>query len=254
MKRLAGVCFVRLAVKLDYCIEASINSMKACCDHVIVVYIECDEDNTLDLLKGLLDEKLTILTYSDEVWRSQHGKEKISFFQNAAIDYAEKNGYEYVFLCQADECVSPESIPYIQRALKLGEEAYFVVRYNLWGNVNTMLNVRQSRKPCSTCVNRMSKSYYRSVDDGENLATNGASLDFINLIEIFHMGFVRNPTKHIAKIKEIQGNIFGMDYDKRADLKPEFDWKDWGFTHDDLIHIPKPLPKYLDKWIENLNK
>ena len=117
-----------------------------------------------------------------------------------------------------------------------------------------MLNVPQNRKPCSTCVNRLAKSHYRSVDDGENVATNGASLDFINLIEIFHMGFVRDSEKHIAKIKEIQGNIFGMDYDKRADLKPEFDWKDWGFTHDDLIHIPKPLPVYLYKWVKNLNK
>lgn len=253
-KQLAGVMFVRLGIKLDYCFEASINSMKAFCDHVFVTYVECYEDNTLEVLKSMLDEKLTILTCTDEQWKSQTGKEKLSYFQNVSIEYAQKEGYEYVFLCQADEVTHEDSIPFIKRALALNEEAYFVVRYNMWGSSETMLNVPQNRKPCSTCVNRMAKSHYRSVDDGENLATNGASLDFINLIEIFHCGFIRDSKKHIAKIKEIQANIFGGDYDKRADLKPEFDWKDWGFTHDDLIHIHKPLPKYLKSWIENLNK
>lgn len=253
-KKLAGVCFIRLGVKLGYCFEAAINSMKAVCDHIFVTYIECNEDDTLEVLKGMLDSKLTILTCTDEQWQEQKGKEKLSYFQNCSIEYAQKEGYEYVLLIQADEVLHEDSIPYIKRALALGEEAYFTVRYNMWGSNHTMLNVPQSRKPCSTCVNRLAKSYYRSVDDGENIATNGASLDFINLIEIFHAGFIRNPTKHIAKIKEIQQNIFGMDYDKRADLKPEFDWKDWGFTAKDLISIPKPLPIYLNYWVKNLNK
>jgi hypothetical protein len=253
-KQLAGVCFVRHATLLDYCIEASINSMKAFCDHVFVTYIESDEDNTLEVLKGMVDEKLTILTCTNEQWQEQKGKTKLAFFQNVSIEYAEKQGYEYVLLCQADECISEDSIPYIKQAIALGEEAYFVSRYNMWGSTTTMLNVRQNRKPCSTVCNRLTKSSFRSVDDGESIATNTASLDFINLIQIFHVGFIRNPTKHIAKIKEIQQNIFGMSYDSRADLKPEFDWKDWGFTYQDLISIPKPLPKYLDNWIENLNK
>lgn len=244
MKKLAGVMFVRLGIALDYCFEASIKSMQSVCDTVIVTY--CDSsDGTLEALKSI-GGNLVILCCGEDVWQSQKGKEKLSYFQNVSIDYAEKNGYEYVLLVQADECLHEDSIPYIKRALELKEEAYFVSRYNLWGSYETMLNVPQNRKPCSTCVNRLFKSNYRTVDDGENAATNGASLDFINLIEIFHCGFVRDPKKHIAKIKEIQGNIFGMTYDSRADLKDEFDWRDWGFTENDLIHIPKPLPKFID--------
>ncbi len=250
-KKLAGVMFIRNGISLDYCFEASINSMRAFCDKVIVCYVE-SEDGTLEILQTIPD--IVILFCSNEIWVSQQGREKLSFFQNIAIEYAENQGYEYVFLCQGDECVSEDSIPYIQRALALGEEAYYVTRHNLWGSTETMLNVPQSRKPCSSVVSRLTKSNFRSVDDGEGIATNTASLDFVNLIEIFHVGFIRDNKKHIAKIKEIQGNIFLWDYDKRADLKPEFDWKDWGFTHDDLIHIPKPLPKYLDIWIANLNK
>lgn len=254
MKKLAGVMFIRLGIALDYCFEASINSMKSFCDHVFVTYIECDEDNTLDVLKGLVDEKMTVLTCTNEQWQEQQGREKLSTFQNVSIQFAQEQGYEYVFLCQADECVHEDSIPYIKRALELGEESYFITRHNLWGSTETMLNVPQSRKPVSTVCNRLAKSCYRSIDDGESLAASSVSLDFINLIEIFHMGFIRDNKKHIAKIKEIQQNIFLWDYDKRADLKPEFDWRDWGFTHSDLIHIPKPLPVYLKKWVENLNK
>ncbi len=250
-KKLAGVCFVRNAVKLDYCIEASINSMKAFCDNVIVAYVD-SEDDTLGLLKKI--GGITLLKCSQQSWEEQKGKQKLSYFQNVAIEYAQEEGYEYIFLCQADECVHEDSIPYIKQAMALGENAYFVSRHNLWGSVDTMLNVPQSRKPCSSVVNRLAKSKYFSYDDGESLATEGASLDFINLIQIFHMGFVRDKAKHIAKIKEIQGNIFLWDYDKRADLKPEFDWKDWGFTEEDLIPIPKPLPKYLNEWVANLNK
>ena len=117
-----------------------------------------------------------------------------------------------------------------------------------------MLDVPQSRKPVSTQICRLTKTNYLSVDDAESINC-PASLDFINLISVWHMGFIRNPKKHIAKIKEIQKNIFKMDnYDSRADLKEEFDWKDWGFTEDDLIPISKPLPIYVQEWAANKNK
>lgn len=248
-KKLAGVMFIRQGISLDYCFEASIKSMQSVCDMVIVCYCE-STDGTLEVLQEIGGD-LQILFCNEEMWQSQKGKEKLSYFQNIAIEYAEKEGYEYILLIQGDEVLHEDAIPVIKRSLELNEEAYFCVRYNLWRSSKMMLNVPQNRKPCSTVVNRLAKSYYRSVDDGENLATNSASLDFINLIEIFHLGFVRDSAKHIAKIKEIQGNIFGMDYDKRADLKLEFDWKDWGFTEKDLMPIPKKLPIFVEEWSKN---
>lgn len=248
-KQLAGVTFIKSGIALDYCFEASINSMRAFCDKVIVCYVE-SEDDTLEVLKTIPD--IVIIQCSTEDWNSIHGKEKLSHFQNLAIMYAQMEGYEYVFLCQCDEAVHEDSIPYIKQAMALGEEAYYCSRYNMWGSQLTMLNVPQNRKPCSTVVNRLTKSCFRSVDDGESIATNTASLDFINLIKIYHVGFIREKKKHIAKIKEIQKNIFGMEnYDSRADLKPEFDWKDWGFDYKDLINIPDSLPKYLKEWAKD---
>lgn len=249
-KKLAGVCFVRNAILYDYCIEASIRSMQAFCDEVIVCYVE-SEDDTLKLLESI--GGITLLQCSNDEWNKIQGREKLSYFQNIAIEYAQSLGYEYCFLCQADEVIHEDSIPHIMNAVSLGEEGYYVTRHNMWADAEHMLNVPQSRKPVSTVVNRLTKTCYRSVDDGESILS-PTSFDFINKIEIFHMGFIRNNEKHIGKIKEMQKNIFLMDYDKRADLKPEFDWKDWGFTEKDLVKIHKPLPVFVKDWVEKLNK
>jgi hypothetical protein len=249
-KKIAGCCFVRNAILFDYCIEASINSMKAFCDVVYVCYVE-GEDETLELLKSI--GGITLIVCKKDEWDKIQGREKLALFQNVAINQAQIDGYEYCFLCQADECVSQDSIPHIRQAVELGEEGYCVTRHNLWADEHHMLNVRQDRSPVSTVVNRLTKTCYRSYGDGESILSN-SNLNFINKIEIFHMGFIRDNKKHIAKIKEIQQNIFQIEYDKRADLKEEFDWKDWGFTDADLVPIHKPLPIYLKDWILKLNK
>ena len=251
IENLAGVMFVRQGHALDYCFEAAIKSMQAVCHKVFVTYCE-STDGTLETLMTL--DGIEILQCDEALWQAQQGREKLSYFQNISIDYAHQKGYEYVLLVQADEVLDPDSIPHIKQALALGEEGYYVSRHNMWGDKNHMLNVPQSRKPCSSVVNRISKSTYKSVDDGESLYTPPASLDFINKIEIWHVGFIRDNAKHIAKIKEMQGNIFLWTPDERVNLKPEFDWKDWGFSHSDLVHIHKPLPIFLNDWIESLNK
>jgi hypothetical protein len=256
-KTIAGVTLVKDAVKYDYCIEACVQSLAAFCDIVFIVAVKTD-DGTIELLDNMVLPNyppIVTLFQEESAWLAHEGRTKLSTFQNIGIEEAQKYGCDYVFLLQADECLHPDSISHIKRAVELDEEAFFVTRHNMWGGADTILNVPQSRKPCSSVVNRLTKSHWRSVEDGESIASSTASLDFINLIEIFHVGFIRNNVKHIAKIKEIQKNIFAMEnYDSRADIKEEFDWKDWGFTEADLVPIPKPLPFYLNDWIAGLNK
>ena len=253
MKKLAGTLFIRNGRELDYCFEAAIKSLQVFCNHVFVCEAGSTDD-TFEVLKTLLDGKTTILQCSKEQWNEQQGRQKLSYFSNIAIQYAQQQGYEYQFNLQGDEVIDPDSIPYIQRAIELGEEGYYVTRHNMWADAEHILNVPQSRKPVSTQIARLTKTCYRSVDDAESCLA-PCSLDFINLIQVWHMGFIRDNQKHIVKIKEMQKNIFQFDnYDSRADLKPEFDWKDWGFTEKDLIKIHKPLPIYAKEWVENLNK
>lgn len=251
-KKLAGTLFVRNATEYDYCVEAAIRSLQACCDHVFVCEAGSTDD-TFEVLQTVLDGRTTILQCTKEQWDAQVGREKLNYFTNIAIEYAQQQGYEYQFNLQSDEVIDRDSNRYINQAIELGEEGYLVTRHNLWGSPTTMLNVRQSRKPVSTQICRLTKTGYRSIGDAESVNC-PASLDFINLIQVWHMGFIRDNKKHIAKIKEIQGNIFQMGVDERVNLKPEFDWKDWGFTYDDLISIHKPLPVYVKDWVQKLNK
>lgn len=252
IKNLAGTLFIRQGVALDYCFEAAIRSLQAFCGHVFICYVQ-SEDETYERLKVVLTENTSVMVCSQESWDEQQGRQKLSYFTNRAIEWAQHMGYEYQFNLQGDEVITPESIPYIKRAVELGEEGYYVTRHNFWKDEHHVLNVLQSRKPVSTVVNRLTKTGYRSIDDAESIACN-SSLDFINLIEINHYGFIRNNVKHIAKIKEMQQNIFLMDYDKRADLKPEFDYRDWGFTEEDIIPHNKQIPPYAKEWLENRNK
>ena len=111
--------FVRNGISLDYCFEASINSMRAVCDHVFVTYCESN-DGTLEVLEAMVQQgKLTVLNCNNDAWEAQKGKEKLSYFQNISIQYAQNEGYEYVLLVQADEVLHQDSIPYIKRALAL---------------------------------------------------------------------------------------------------------------------------------------
>lgn len=245
-KKLAGILFIRNGVLLDYCFEEAIKSLQAFCDIVIVVEAGSTDD-TFEKIESIQDEKTIILRCNKEMWEEKKGREKLSYFTNIGIDYAERNGYEYIFNLQGDEVTHEDSFKYIKQAVNLSEEGYLISRINLWGSSKKMLNVPQNRKPVSTVICRLAKSNYRSYDDAESINC-PASLDFINKIEIFHMGFVRDKTKHIEKIKEIQGNIFQMDVDKRAVESNEFKAWDWGFTKDDVIPIEKELPIFIKGW------
>jgi hypothetical protein len=244
-KKLAGITFIRNGVLLDYCFEAAVHSLQAICDHVFVVYVEGD-DNTLEALEAI--GGITLITCARESWDEIKGKEKLSYFQNIGIQYAQQQGFDYCLLVQGDEVIHESSFPYIKRAVELGEESFFVSRINLWGSSRTQLNVPQARKPVSSVVNRLTKTSYRSVDDGESIAA-PASLDFINLIRIYHMGFVRDKHKHCNKVRVMQEEVFGFsEMDKRVrDMNNVFD--PWiHFAKEDVLPIEEELPVFVREW------
>ena len=130
-----------------------------------------------------------------------------------------------------------------------GQEAYVMNRYNLFKDPFHMLNVDQDRKPCSTEVVRLARAYRRSYGDGEHLQCATVSVyKKLNAIEIFHLGFVRDQVKMVPKVKHMLTEVFKMDMDKRVD-EDRFRWEKF-FKEEDLMPIPKPLPKYVQKWAE----
>lgn len=242
-----GSIFVYNCASQDYCMVEAIRSLQAACDMVSVVDAG-SLDQTVEILKTLEDHKTKITYLSHDEWESQKGKEKLAYFTNKAIELLDT---DYSLNGQADEVWHEDSFPFIRQAIELGSEGFLTRRYNLWNTPWQMLNVVQSRKPCSSEIIRLAKTKYRSIGDGESVAIDPPlNIDFLDKIECFHMGYVRDPYIMKKKVIHIQEQIFGLDHDKKLDLSDKFEPLDY-FSEDDLVPIRKPLPIYVRQWAQD---
>lgn len=244
---LGGSTFVYNGIKQDYCFLETLDCLATLCDEVSICY--GGDDGTLEAVDSWIKTKKQArvigIKFSKEEWDGQKGREKLSYFSNKAI---EKLSTDWNIYIQADEVLSERSFEFVREAIKKDAPAFLVTRHNLWGSPLTMLNVPQERKPCSTEVIRLARVEYRCVGDAESLGNMPyCSDEFLSHIRIFHMGFVRNPVKHLEKIRHIQDEVFLIDHDKRIDGMEKFDPFVF-FSTEDLIPIPEPLPIFIQEW------
>lgn len=245
-KSLGGVTFCIDPIKYDYCIRESIACLEELCDKVVVLDAG-SEDGSVELLKSLESDKVKVVYLErGQYWDQIRGKEKLSFFQNMALQHLDT---DYYYLQQADECTHENSFPYIREAIQSGHEGFMITRHNLWGNCNNKLNVPEERQPCSTQVIRLAKTTYSSYDDGESVGCWNVCMDWLDKIEMFHYGFVRKKEVMKDKIINMQKSVFEIDYDKKLDGMDVFDYRAW---HDDnvLVPIKGTHPKFIQEWIK----
>ena len=238
---------IKNGLKFDYCFRESIDCLLEFCDEVICCYIE-SEDETLAELNKIKEResRFKIIEKPLSEWNEQHGKYRLSYFQNVA---AKELKTDYQFLLQGDEILKEDCYKAVRQAMAADQEAYMVTRINLWGDPMHQLNVPQNRKPCSTEVIRLSKTGYESYDDGESICAQCVDW-FLSSIRIFHMGFVRDRKIHPLKIKEMQGNVFEMTPDAKLEGMDIFDGSKWFDPETDLKLIDEPLPKIIKSWAD----
>lgn len=244
-KKIGGSQFIRNGLQYDYCFRESILSLLEFCDEVQVVDAGSD-DGTQDVLSDLEKQfKHLHITYlSKEHWDSQHGREKLSYFHNMAID---KLSCDYNFSLQSDEIVHEGSYGAIRAAVEKDHEGVMCRRINLWESPYLQLSVPLNRMPCSEYVVRLAKPKYKHYDDGESIGVI-ANEDFAELIRIYHMGFVRKREVMKAKITNMQVDVFGFaEADRKLQLCDVFNPQLW-FANDDLKPIDELLPKVIQKW------
>lgn len=240
--KLGGTIFCYNGLIHDYCLGEAIESLKACCDEVVIVNAGSDDGTSL-YVGSFEDAKTKVVHLSNEEWHSQKGKEKLNYFTNKAIDHLTT---EYNFNLQADEILHERSYHEIRNAIAEGGEGYLCKRINLWGSPYLQLNVPQNRMPCSPVVLRLAKTKYRSYGDGESLDAPALS-SYIEKIRIYHMGFVRKRDIMKKKVIHIQEEVFGVEHDKKLDGIEYFDPYRW-FAKTDLRLIDEPLPSLIQKW------
>ena len=243
--------FVHNALSQDYCFLEAIESMRNVCDAVYVVDAG-STDGTSRVVLSLSSEKVKPIMTTTYHWHSIKGKEKLSYFTNIAIAQAEADGYEYVISIQADEVLHEDSYKYILEAVRSGGDAFMVSRINLWGSPYTKLVVPHHRKPCSTEVIRIAKSKYRAHDDAESIGVDFVDFGFLDKIQIYHMGFVRNRDVMVEKIRHMQADVFCVEPDKKLEGMVVFDPWVW-FDKSDVQFISKPLPKVIQDWAVKRN-
>jgi hypothetical protein len=226
----------------------SIQSLLECCDFVIV--FAGGDDGTFENVSSIKSDKLKVVLLTELEWQSKAGSGKLAEFQNWAIQLADNMGYEYVLLIQSDEIIHERSYKAIREAVNENHNGYMCHRTNLWGTPFMKLKVPANRQPCSTEVVRLTKSSYRSYGDGESINTI-PNMDYIDKIEIVHLGFVRKREVMVDKIKNMQISVFQMsEADQKLNGMTIFDPYKWFDKYEDLELINEPLPEVIKNWAE----
>lgn len=259
MRTLGGASFIHNGIKQDYHYRETIRCLADLCDKVVIVDAGSD-DGTYEDLMDFIDKlnkeydvyytKIKLLRFSNEEWHEQKGREKLSFFSNKAIEALDT---DFVFYLQMDEILHEDSFQYVRMAIEHDVEGFFCQRLNLWKDPYHVLNVVQDRKPCSTEVIRLVKQQYRCVDDAESCACPDPKVfGRIELIQIWHFGFVRDRVKHLEKIRHMQVEVFLWgDFDVKAKNCERLEPDRWFDPEKDLIPIPRPLPSHIRQWCED---
>lgn len=246
MPTLGGSLFVADGLKYDYCFCEAINSLAAVCDQVAVIffnpedYAKCMEQCQIPVHCGLA---FSLKPYAD--WDNNSNQERLSYWTNKARDMLST---DWQFNLQADEVIHESSFPFIRQAIESQTDNGFRVRrLNLWRDPCHYLDVPDGRKPVSDYVCRLARTSCDSYGDGESLTIpGGANVAYEDSILIYHMGFVRDPKVHIAKINNM-GKIFGWGDEPKLRGLAEFDPYKF-FGDNDLKPIPQPLPKFVEQW------
>lgn len=242
MAKLTGVTWAYNSISQDYCLKECVQSLREFCDEVIVLDAG-STDQTAELVKSFEDSRTKVILCDNEEWRSQHGKYKLSYFTNKAL---EQVNTEWFYYQQADEITTERSYHAIKTAIEGDAEAYLISRINLWGNPYSRLNVVQNRMPCSTQIVRLAKAGYMAYDDAESIAVIPSDA-YVELIRMYHMGFVRKREVHANKIRHMQGEVFECGVDAKLEGMTIFDpWK-W-FDKTDVAPIQEPLPVIIQEW------
>jgi glycosyltransferase involved in cell wall biosynthesis len=241
---LGGTMFVFNGEKYDYNYMETIQCLQYGCDQVVVCVINSD-DGTLQNIRSVVQPHTKVIVVDDEMWNLLSGKERLAYFSNIAIANLDT---DYNLYIQADEILHEDSFAYARQAIQTGIDAFMCSRFNLWNTPYQMLNVPHDRKPCSSEVIRLARSKFRCYGDAESLAIDGKlSFEFINFLNIYHMGFVRKMDVMKQKVVHMQENVFQTPHDTRLDVADKYIPMDY-FTESDLVAIPKPLPIFIQKW------
>jgi glycosyltransferase involved in cell wall biosynthesis len=242
---LGGSLFVRDAMRLDYCVEAAIESLVPVCDDVVV--LDCHStDGTLDLLRMIEARHNNVRVFPNVPWEQAADYQRLMILANAARELVRARWH---FMIQADEVLHESSYPALRALVAAdgwGRETFRVRRLNLYGDLAHHVGLGSRLKPCSDEPTRIGLQGVPAGGDAESIVEPlGPDRRMVDRVTLFHYGFVRSGQALITKAIEMQSWFWGAHSvpDHRV-VQMERDGT--GFRPYDIIPLgelsPLPMP------------
>jgi hypothetical protein len=198
--KVSGFTFVRNAVKFDYPVVESINSILPLCDEVIVS-IGNSEDKTEELIRSIPSNKIKIY---NSVWDDslKQGGKVLAVETNKALDDVSADS-DWCFYLQADEVIHEEDHEAIINAMKKYKdddrvEGLLFKYHHFYGSYDYIGDSRQWYGREIRIIKN--DKNIRSYRDGQGFRKNDQKLN-VKPVDafIYHYGWVRHPQTQMQK-------------------------------------------------------
>jgi len=225
--KVAGFTFVRNAIKYDYPVVASIQSVLPLCDEM-VVSVGNSDDNTLELIQSIGSPKIRII---QTIWDDslKEGGRVLAVETNKAFDAVGADA-DWAFYIQADEVVHEKGYDNIRAAMQqykddkrveglLFNYVHFYGSYDYVGDSRTWYKneIRVIRN----------NKQIRSYNDAQGFRREGQKL-LVKPVqaEIYHYGWVKDPALQTQKQNNSHHLYYGNNEQALQErlLTGEFDY------------------------------
>ncbi len=248
--KVSGFSFVRNAIKFDYPVVESINSILPICDEFVIA-VGNSEDNTLELIKSINSPKIKIIetTWDDSL---REGGKVLAIETDKAFRAISKNS-DWAFYVQADEVIHEKYLDTILSEMKkwkdLKEVDGLLFNYNhFYGSYDYLGESSQWYKNEIRVIKNDKNIYsYRDAQGfrkGDNEKLNVKPINaYIN-----HYGWVKQPKAMQAK----QESFHKMWHDdewmkKNIAKKEEFDYSNINALTKFIGSHPKVMQERIQK-------
>ena len=249
--KVCGFTIVRNAIKYSYPAIESIKSILPLCDQMVVAVGKSD-DETLNLIKSINDEKIVIV---ETVWDDSLRKDGLvlSVETNKALD-AIVGEYDWCFYIQADEVLHEKYHPVIKAEMERwvndkNVEGLLFKYLHFWGTFDYVGVSRKWYRREIRIVRHDSR--IRSYKDAQGFRKDDRKLN-VKLIDayIYHYGWVRPPEVIMNKMRNFHTYYHtGQDLEAVVSKVDDFDYS----RIDAVRSFSDTHPKVMEDLVKSLN-
>jgi len=248
--KVSGFTFIRNALKYDYPIVESIESILPICDEVVVA-VGKSEDDTLELIQSIESGKIRIIETEWDL-SLREGGQVLAVETNKALTAVAKDS-DWCFYIQGDEVIHEKYHQHITNAMEKYKDHKQVdgllFKYlHFYGSYDYVGDSRKwYRNEIRIIRNGVGAQSYK---DAQGFRKNGQKLKVKEIdAYVYHYGWVKPPEKQSEKIKNFLYHWHSDDYIEKNKPHESFDYS----QIDSLKKFNGSHPKVMKNRISKIN-